>query len=186
MASLCASSSVEGKNSCSGGSSNRTVTGRPSIAARMDDEVLALDEAQLLERVGLLGRRLGQDHPPHHGQAVLAQEHVLGAAQTDALGAELARVGGVVAGVGVGPDVEMALADVVGPREHGVEGGGRLGRGQRHLAGDDDAGAAVERDPVTLEQRDVARGHLAVAEAQDLGAHDGRLAPARAPRRRRG
>ena len=45
----------------------------------------------------------GQDHAPHDGQAVLAEEHVLGAAQADALGAELAGVGGVGAVVGVGP-----------------------------------------------------------------------------------
>ena len=142
------------------------------------DEVLALDEAQLLERLGLLGRRVGQDHAAHDGQAVLAEEHVLGAAQPDALGTELARVGGVVAGVGVGPDGEVALADVVGPRQDGVEGGRGLGRGQRHLPGHDDPGAAVERDPVALVERDAVRRHLVVAQAQHLGPHHGRLAPA--------
>ena len=62
-------------------------------------------------------RRVGQDHPPHDRQAVLAEEHVLGAAQADALGAELAGVGGVGAVVGVGPHGELALADLVGPAE---------------------------------------------------------------------
>ena len=142
------------------------------------DEVLALDEAQLLERVGLLGRRVGQDHAAHHRQAVLAQEHVLGAAQPDALGAELPRVGGVLAGVHVGPDGQVALADVVGPREDDVEGGRGLGRRQRHLARHDDPGPAVEGHPVALEEGDVVRAHLVVAQAQHLGADDGRLAPA--------
>ena len=43
----------------------------------------------------------------------LAEEHVLGAAQADALGAELAGLGGVRRGVGVGADLERA--DLVGP-----------------------------------------------------------------------
>ena len=60
-------------------------------------------------------RRLGEDHPAHDRQAVLAEEHVLGAAQADALGAELAGVGGVGTVVGVGPHGELALADLVGP-----------------------------------------------------------------------
>ena len=159
---------------------------QPVHGGQDGDEVLALDEAQLLERLGLLGRRLGQDHAAHDGQAVLAEEHVLGAAQADALGAEPARVGGVVAGVGVGPHGQVALADGVGPRQDGVEGGGRLGRGERHLPGHDDAGAPVERDPVPLVERDAVGRHLAVADAQHLGADDGGLAPARGPPRRRG
>ena len=136
--------------------------------------------------VGLLDGRVGQDHAAHDGQAVLAQEHVLGAAQADALGAERARVGGVVAGVGVGPHGQVALADVVGPREHGVEGGGRLGRGERHLPGHHDARSSVERDPVALVERDVAGRHLVVAEAQHLGARRRPACPSPAPRRRRG
>ena len=108
------------------------------------EEVLALDDAEFLERVGLFGRRLGQDHPAHHRQSVLAQEHVLGAAQPDALGPERARVGGVVAGVRVGTHLEVSLTDVVGPREHGGERGGWLGRRQGHLARDHDPRTAVE------------------------------------------
>ena len=178
MASLCASSSVAGRNSCSGGSSSRTVTGSPSMASRMPRKSSRWTDAQLLEGLGLLGRRVGQDHPPHHRQPVLAQEHVLGAAQADPLGAQAAGVGGVVAGVGVGPHGQVALADVVGPRQHGVERGGGLGRGERHLPGHHDAGPAVEGDPVPLVERDVARRHVVVAQAQHLGADHGRLAPA--------
>ena len=46
---------------------------------------------------------------------------MLGAAQADALGPEVARVGRVLTGVGVGPHGQMALADLVGPREDGGE-----------------------------------------------------------------
>ena len=76
----------------------------------------------------------GEDHPPHDRQPVLAEEHVLGPAQPDALGAELAGVLGVGTVVGVGPHRELALADLVGPVEHDVELGRRLGGGKLQLA----------------------------------------------------
>ena len=44
---------------------------------------------------------LGQDHLLHDRQPLVAEEHVLGAAEADALGAELARAGGVLGRVGV-------------------------------------------------------------------------------------
>ena len=107
------------------------MTGQP--VHRLEDllEVGLLDLAQLLERGGLLRRRLGQDHAAHDRQAVLAEEHVLGAAQADALGAEAAGVGGIGAVVGVGPHRQLALADLVGPAEDRLELGRRLGRAQR-------------------------------------------------------
>ena len=54
------------------------------------DEVALLLRAQLLERGVFLVGGVGEDHALHDRQAV-AEEHVLGAAQADALGAELAR-----------------------------------------------------------------------------------------------
>ena len=117
------------------------------------DEVGLLDVEQLLERGGLLLRRGGEDHAAHDRQAVVGEEHVLGAAQPDALGAEVAGVGGVLAVVGVGADAELALADVVGPAEDRGELGRRLGRGELHRAEHDLAGGAVERDDVALARR---------------------------------
>jgi hypothetical protein len=63
----------------------------------------------------LLARRLvvGEDHLAHREDAVALEEHVLGAAQADALGAEVAsalRVGGRV---GVGAHAQRA--ELVGP-----------------------------------------------------------------------
>ena len=70
---------------------------------RLEDalEVAALQLLELLERGVLLGFGVGEDEPLHERQAV-AEEHVLGAAEADALGAELARDLGVVRQVGVG------------------------------------------------------------------------------------
>ena len=123
--------------------------------------------------------RLGQDHAAHHGQAVLAQEHVLGAAQADALGPELAGVGRVVTGVGVGPHGQVALADVVGPRR---------ARSRRRPAAWPRSAApgptTTMPAPPSRETQSPSHSvtppgaHRAVAQAQHLGADDGRLAPA--------
>src|ERR1044072_3588717 len=51
---------------------------------------------------------VGQDTLPHGDDPLVAEEHVLGAAQADPLGAELARLGGVLGGVGVGADLQGA------------------------------------------------------------------------------
>ena len=142
------------------------------------DEVLALDLAQLLQGGGLVLGRVGQDHPPDHRQAILAQEHVLGPAQADALGPEGARVGGVLAGVGVGPHGQVPRPDVVGPRQHGGEGRRRRRRGQGDLTGHHDAGPAVERDPVAFVEGDPAHGHRVGGQTEDLGPDHSRLTPA--------
>ena len=59
---------------------------------RLEDalEVGALQLLELGERLVFLDRAVGEDEPLHERQAV-AEEHVLGAAEADALGAELAR-----------------------------------------------------------------------------------------------
>ncbi len=65
-------------------------------------EVVALHRQQLGQRgLARLGR-VGEDHLAHAHDAVAAEEHVLGAAEADALGAERDGVGGLVGLVGVG------------------------------------------------------------------------------------
>ena len=93
-----------------------------------DGDGQAVHRLEDLEEVGLLRDRAaarGRPPPPrgcrarimrpHDRQAVLGEEHVLGAAQADALGAEVAGDGGVGARVGVGPHGQLALPDAVGP-----------------------------------------------------------------------
>ena len=85
------SSSMSGRNSCSGGSSSRTVTGRPSIASRIPMKSAAgLARSSSSAACSSSASVVGEDHPLHERQPV-AEEHVLGAAEADALGAELAR-----------------------------------------------------------------------------------------------
>ena len=88
---------------------------------RLEDplEVGLLERQQPVERGAALRLGLGQDHLLHDRQPLVAEEHVLGAAEADALGAELARAGGVLGVVGVRAHVEAPL--VVGPAEDRLE-----------------------------------------------------------------
>ena len=80
-----------GRNSCSGGSSRRMVTGKPFISRKMPMKSSVWNGQQLGQR--LLARRpvVGEDHLAHGGDALVLEEHVLGAAEADALGAEARR-----------------------------------------------------------------------------------------------
>ena len=86
--------------------------------------------------------------------ALGAKEHVLGAAEADPFGAELAGAPGVLGGVGIGADAERAR--LVGPGEHRVERLADLGLDQRHVVAGHRPGAAVDRDPVPGPQDDLA------------------------------
>ena len=68
-------------------------------------------------------------------EALLGHEHVLGPAEADALGAELARLRRVLGRVRV--RAHLQPADLVGPAEDGLEVLVDLGRDERHLADDD-------------------------------------------------
>ena len=119
--------------------------------------------------------RVGEDHLAHHGDAGGVEEHVLGAAEAEAVDAEVAghpRLGG---GVGVGADPEVA--DRVGPVEQLGERAAELGGDHRRRAGDHLAAGAVERDARAFaEDAAVGAGQDAVVrvEAELAGADDAR------------
>jgi hypothetical protein len=94
-------------------------------------------------RAGLLV--VGQDHLAHRHDAIAFEEHVLGAAEPDALGAELARGARrrSASRHWCGP---AELAELVGPFHELREVAAELGLDGRHDAEHDLAGAAVERD----------------------------------------
>jgi hypothetical protein len=67
-------------------------------------EVAALHGEKLGQRTLSPRDVLGDDHLPHGEEPVAGKEHVLGAAQADALGAEVAPTVGVGRRVGVHPN----------------------------------------------------------------------------------
>ncbi|MPL94795.1 hypothetical protein SDC9_40953 [bioreactor metagenome] len=83
------------------------------------DEVGALHRQQTLERDAPVVRRVGKDHLPHQRQAILVEEHVLGAGKADALGLEHARGAGILGSVGIRPHADVA--HVVGPVQQRAE-----------------------------------------------------------------
>ena len=78
--------------------------GHRAAAHRPEDagEVLALQRQQLGQRRAAVRLVLGDDHLAHRADLALAEEHVLGAAEADALGAEGHRGLGLIGLVGVG------------------------------------------------------------------------------------
>ena len=108
------SSSTSGRNSCSGGSSRRMVTGRPSIASRMPTKSLRWSVSSSASAALSSDSSSARMIRCTSGQAV-AEEHVLGAAEADALGAEAPRHLRVLGQVGVG--AHLHPAEAVGPAE---------------------------------------------------------------------
>ena len=138
---------------------------------RLEDalEVALLERQQPVERRAARRLVVREDHLLDDGQALLAEEHVLGPAEPDPLGAELARLDRVRGRVRVRvhlepPDLvrpaEDRLEIVVDPRRH------ELDRAEDHAAG-----AAVDRDHVALGDRVAAdRRDSALDVDRQLGA----------------
>ncbi len=123
-------------------------------------EVLPLEGEKLIEiRLALLGG-LSHDHALDKGPPLVAEEHVLGAAEADALGAEVAGPLGVLGVVGVGPDAEPAELVGIGEELGHLGGHPRLDKGQH--AGHDLARRAVNGD-------DVAFLHLHLVDVEAAG-----------------
>ena len=141
-------------------------------------EVLLLDGLQLGQGPLTLLGGLGDDHLPDGGDAVRLEEHVLGAAQADALGAEVLGLAGVLGGVGVGADLEVAV--LVGPGHDPAELAADLGLGGVEALTVDVAGGAVQADPVALLVGLAAQGELLVGLVHDDVAAAGHAAGAHA------
>ena len=173
-------SSSGGRNSWSGGSRSRIVTGSPAIASKIASKSDCWNGRSRSSASRRPASSRGEDHLLHHRQPLVAEEHVLGAAEPDALRAELARLRRVLGVVGVRAHLESA--QVVGPVEDRLEVLVDRGRDERDLADDDASGAAVDRDHVALAQLVAADadGLRAGVDVEAVAAGDARLAhPAR-------
>ena len=112
--------------------------GEPAHDGEQLDEVGPLVGQELGERRAPPGLVLGEDHLAHGDDAVALEEHVLRAAEADALGPEGARRAGVERRLGVGAHLHPPRG--VGPAHQGRELAGQLGLehpdgAEQHLAG---------------------------------------------------
>ena len=146
------------------------VIGRPSIASKICSKSSCWSDEELVQRRAPAGLVVGHDHPLHLRLAVGGHEHVLGAAQPDALGAEGARAARVLGRVGVGAHAERA--QLVAPLKQRVEARVDLGGDERDVVQRDGAGRAVDGDEVALVQDALADAHLAgvQVDVQGVGA----------------
>ena len=106
-----------GRNSCKGGSSRRMVTGRPAMTRNISSKSLALVRQQFRERspaLVLVGRK---NHLPHRVDPLGLEEHVLGAAKSDAFRPVANGVHRHCRAIGVGAHLDAPEA--VGPRHDG-------------------------------------------------------------------
>src|SRR5262249_60761255 len=92
----------------------------------------------------------GHDHVAHDRQSLVGHEHVLGAAEADALGPELTRLRCVFGRVGVRAYLQTTM--LVGPAEDHLEVLVDLRRYQLDCTDDNDAAPAVDRDRVALRE----------------------------------
>jgi hypothetical protein len=132
---------------------------QPRHRAKDLREVSALHGQQLGERPLARGAVRGEDHLAHRQDAARLEEHVLGAAQADALGPELTRHARVRRRVGVRSHRQRP--DPVGPAHQLGEGAAERGRHHRDLTLHHLAGAPVEGDHVAGAERRPAHAHLA-------------------------
>ena len=150
-------------------------------------EVPLLHGQQLVQGLAPSHLVVGQDHLPDRVDALFLKEHVLGAAQADALGAKVAADARLLRQVGVGLDAEPAdrvhPAHQLGEAPVGGRAGGlaiavqqhpqHVGRVGDDLSADHFSGAAVQREPVPLLERHAADAGLAgaVVDGQGVAAH---------------
>ena len=128
------------------------VTGQARHLAEDADEVVALERAGAWRARGSRAVDVaGEDHLAHGGDALLVEEHVLGAAEADALGAEVPRGARVERRVGVGAHAQAP--HLVGPPHELAELAAERRGHRRDRAEVDLPGAAVERDDVAAPSR---------------------------------
>ena len=126
----------------------------------------------------------GDEHVAHQLAAVLAEEHVLGSAEPDPLGAERPRLGRVLGRVAVRAHAQPS--ELVRPGQHLGEIVAELRLDQRDVVVGDLAGRPVDRDLIALREVDLADAHDGrVGVDLDLG-RAGDARPAHPPRDERG
>ena len=110
-----------------------------------------MEREEPLERRPSPSFRVRKDHLLHHRQALVPEEHVLGAAEPDPLCSERPGTQCILRSVRVGADAEPS--SVVGPREHRLEVLARPQQHERDGADEDATRSTVDRDEIAFDER---------------------------------
>jgi len=97
------------------------------------DEVCALHRQKLGKRNAAGFFVLSENHLAHRADPIFVEEHMLGAAKSDALGAEPERAARIRGRIGIGTNLELARG--VGPLHQRFEFAGEFRLAHRHFAG---------------------------------------------------
>ncbi len=148
------------------------------------DEVLALERQQAVHRLLPVLDVLGHDHVAHDRDALVAEEHVLGAHQPDALRPELPGLGRVRGSVGVG--AHPGRGAIPRPSQERLELARERRIHERLRADDHLAGGAVQRDDLALAHHRAPGPEEMILLVDDhvARAHHAALAPAAGDHRR--
>ena len=153
--------------------------GQPVHRGEDADEVGALERQQLRKRLFARLSGLGEDHLANRSGALAAEEHVLGAAESDADGAELTRAPRIFRRIGVGAHLHLGV--LRRPIHDLGEVAGDLLRDRRlHGADHDLASRAVDRKDILATEHaalHMERSRLLV-DRELARADDAALAPA--------
>ena len=123
-------------------------------------EIIALQGQKLLQRSPAILFVVCQNHRAHVRNFFLAEEHVLGAAQSDTFRSECSRLNGVARNIGIGAHFHRAIR--IGPLHELLQLRIiRIGINCAQLAFDHASGRAVERNPVALFEYLALHSHLA-------------------------
>ena len=147
-------------------------------------EIAALHRQQFGQRRAAARLILGEDHLAHRDNPLAVEEHMLGAAEADALGAELHRLAGIQRRFGIGAHFHAPVP--VSPDHQRRKFAGKLRQAHLHLAFEHLALRPVNGDHRASLKHPLADGHRLrlVVDADRPGAGDAGLAHAARHHRR--
>src|SRR5205807_8200286 len=133
----------------------------PGHLAEDTDEVAALQWEKLVQSFFARADAVRENHLAHRGKSLIAEEHVFGAAQSDAFSTKAARGFRIERSVAISAHTEAT--ELVRPLHQLMKIGTELRLNRRHSAEKDAAGRSVNCDPFALGNHFAIDGELLLA-----------------------
>src|SRR5205085_6782840 len=135
--------------------------GEAGHLAEDPDKVATLQREKLVQSFFTRANAVGENHLAHRGESLIAEEHVFGAAQSDAFSTKAARGFRIERSVAVSAHTEAT--ELVRPLHQLMKIGTELRLNRRHSAEKDAAGRSVNCDPFAFGDYFAIDGELLLA-----------------------